>query len=656
VSVERARSVVESRLAGALTGSDMLHFAEHGAVPVADVLADPGRFDECSLYDPLEPDYGGSSTAMFFANDMTTGTAIVFSHAHGGRSFVLRHDESTLRARLAAMDPEDVVAGWARMVAAAALAPDAEERVLADVRGLTKTSIAGLRKALKATKFEARQRDLGAAPDPADEFAQAFLKEFYAGGATLIFTETRAFWRYTGTHWASVAEPTLRGEVQQLASMRWDAVCAGFAAQGKAAPALSAFVVSVMALLAGKTVRDGDPLRLNSPRPAVLNMKNGELWLDAEGPVLRPHRPDSYLTACSDITYDAQAKAPGFDKALRGILSLTGGVPMVDQDEMVRHVEELLGYAAQTERDLKVFMLFTGPGDNGKTRLSKLLQLIVGQDAIVFDRLSGIDDNQFSTSKLVGKQILVDDDADHEYLLPDGLLKKIAESKPLTAERKYEGAFTFVASVVPIILANSWPRSRDLSRGMQTRAQVLYLPRSFKRPEECASSDPDRQRPEVWEQVYANEMPGVVNALIAGYYRVRKRRGFSQPPSARTAFDAWLRDANVVSRFLAEACERADPTRPGVTSRVLNQVFNAWADAEGVAAAHRPQANRMRSRLEELGFKVAHTNRGTAVYGLKPRAEWMDRVFELPEEMSETSLQAMGLEAEIAAAGLSDLL
>lgn len=656
MNVERARSIVESRLAGTLAGSDELHFAIHGEVLVADVLTDPQKFDECSLHDPLEPDYGSSSTAIFYANDKTTGTAVVFSHAHGGRSFCLRHDESTLRARLGAMDPEGVAAGWARMVVAASLAHDAEERVLAAVRGLTKTPIDGLRKALKAAKLEARQRDRGAAPDPADKLAEEFLKEYYAGGATLIFTETRAFWRYTGTHWTAIAEHPLRGEVQQFASARWDAVCSWFAAQEKSAPALSAFITSVMALLSGKTVKAGDPLRFNSPRPAVQNMKNGELWLEADGPMLKGHRPESYLTSCSDINYDPNAKSPGFDEALRGILSQPGGVPMNDQDEMVRHVEELLGYAAQTERDLKVFMLITGPGDNGKTRLSKLLQLIVGQDAIVFDRLSGIEDNQFSTSKLVGKQILVDDDADHEYLLPDGLLKKIAEAKPLTAERKFEGAFTFVASVVPIILANSWPRTRDLSRGMQTRAQVLHLPRSFKRPEECVATDPDRQRPEVWEQVYASEMPGVVNALLAGYYRVRRRKGFAPPPSARAAFDAWLRDANVVSRFVAEACERTDAKRPGTTTRVLNQVFNDWADAERVALAHRPQANRMRSRFEDLGFKVMHTNRGTAVYGLRPRAEWMARLFEHPEEISEASLQAMELEAEIASAGLSDLL
>jgi len=194
------------------------------------------------------------------------------------------------------------------------------------------------------------------------------------------------------------------------------------------------------------------------------------------GPELRPHSPESYLTSCSPITYDEEANAPLFDTAVRGILSFSGGEPMPDQDEMLRHVEELLGYTIQTRRNLKVFVLIVGPGDNGKTRIVKLIQLILGTDAIAFDRLAGVDEdgNRFATSRLIGKQAIIDDDVDADYLLPDGMLKKIAEEKPLTAEAKFKDAISFIAQVVPWLLGNSWPKTRDLSRGMQTRAQVLY--------------------------------------------------------------------------------------------------------------------------------------------------------------------------------------
>jgi hypothetical protein len=61
IHVSTARRIVESRYRGELVGSDTLVFDEPavGTVTVADVLADPARFDDLTLADPLEgPSYG----------------------------------------------------------------------------------------------------------------------------------------------------------------------------------------------------------------------------------------------------------------------------------------------------------------------------------------------------------------------------------------------------------------------------------------------------------------------------------------------------------------------------------------------------------------------------------------------------------------------
>ena len=252
-----------------------------------------------------------------------------------------------------------------------------------------------------------------------------------------------------------------------------------------------------------------------------------------------------------------------------------------------------------------------------------MLTLILGMDAIAFDRLAGVDEsgNRFAAGRLVGKLVLVDDDVDFEYLLPDGLLKKIAEEKPLTAEGKFKDHFSFIAQIVPWLLGNSWPRSRDLTRGMQTRANVLHLPRSFLKPSECGENHPDRQRPELWDTVYAEEMSGVLNRLVAGYYRVAKRKGFLPPESAQRAFNMWLADANVVARFVDEACEPIEPGKAGFTTTAGYEAFIDWCDDNGVQQKHRPQANQFKKRLEDLGIKVSHTEKGTGVFGYRLKDE-----------------------------------
>lgn len=622
ISVEHARRVVETRHGGTLIGSDLLFFDDHGDVTVAEVLANLEVYDEATLADPIDGDIAGK--AILFIN-ADTGTPIVYSHAHGGSSFFLKHDLSSLLGRLDKMEVEAARQEWLSGLRIAELRCDELDQYFTAVKSKTGIGIGALRKAaseLKSSAVLESSQDLK--QDPGVFLANLLLEQQYAAGSALLKLESGHYWHYTGTHWCQIRDSILSSQLQVIAQTQWGRVLSMWAFSGKKSTTLASLVSSALTCLGNLVVTPGDPLRLNDTRPSVINCINGELWLMDNGSQLRTHCPDSYLTSCSPIIYDPLAVAPTFEMAMRGILSLPGGIPMPDQDSMLRHIEELLGYTIQTRRDHKAFILIVGPGDNGKTAFIKLLRIILGDSAIAFDRLAGVNEggNRFATSRLVGKLVLIDDDVDYEYLLPDGLLKKIAEEKPLTAEGKFKDSFQFVAQVVPILLGNTWPKSRDLTRGMQTRANVLHLPRSFLKPGECQLNDPDRQRPELWQRVYKEEMPGVLNRLIDGYYRFVACQGFSPPISAQRAFDMWLAEANVVARFIEDACDRIDPTQPGCTTTMAFEAFIMWSDSNGVQPRHRPQQNQLKKRLQEIGLRVGHTDHGTGVYGIKIKSQW----------------------------------
>jgi len=59
------------------------------AVPVAVILANRDRYNECRTLDPLEPDYGdGRAVGVLL---LKGGRPMLFSHAHGGASYALVH-------------------------------------------------------------------------------------------------------------------------------------------------------------------------------------------------------------------------------------------------------------------------------------------------------------------------------------------------------------------------------------------------------------------------------------------------------------------------------------------------------------------------------------------------------------------------------------
>ena len=236
ISQQRAIRTVESRIGGTLSGADVLDFSEHGPVTVAAVLADPDRYDHCYLHDPVEPDYGSGTTAIFFANHDTCQPRI-FSHAHGGRSFLLTYDEESLTARLKNMRDDDLRHGWLPLLASAELQPDALDRVLKGLVEVTGSNLGTLRKAVKDYLKTARITQQGVAPDPSVKLVEALLAERFGNGEWLIATEARQCWQYNGRYWEKIDDAVLRGAIQDMATERWDWIANMFAAQGKKIPA-----------------------------------------------------------------------------------------------------------------------------------------------------------------------------------------------------------------------------------------------------------------------------------------------------------------------------------------------------------------------------------------------------------------------------------
>jgi hypothetical protein len=100
MEIDAARAVIQSSLRGDLTSLDMLQFDDDviDAVSVADVLADPERFHDRTLADPLEGRAYGRGKAKVYRN--SDSSVVINSFAHGGIVYRLRHDAAFMEAQL----------------------------------------------------------------------------------------------------------------------------------------------------------------------------------------------------------------------------------------------------------------------------------------------------------------------------------------------------------------------------------------------------------------------------------------------------------------------------------------------------------------------------------------------------------------------------
>jgi putative DNA primase/helicase len=427
--------------------------------------------------------------------------------------------------------------------------------------------------------------------DSAQVLAARILDHHSAQGEHLMLGSDDRFWHYKGRVWTPVSEKWILGKIYQ--SIESNPVKGQ-----KAAPLLG----QVLILLKAKVSSKDKILKFGANPLPVINCSNGELWISEDGSVdLRPHRPESFLRHCLDVAYDPVARCPEYDRALRGIFS-TAKRP----DVMIRHWHELVGYIIQPRRQIPIIPILFGGGDNGKTKLMHTVIELLGPSLVHAQRIEDLGNGRFAMGNLFGRLLFIDDDVRTGARLPDGILKTISEAKEVTGEIKFGPVFNFIVRAVPVLLCNNVPSLADLSHGMLRRLMVIPFDRTFT----AADKDPD-----LFERIWAKELPGVLNRAIEGYRRVVARGStFKLPSAVKAATSRWLQYANPLPAFIEAGCLQDPEAECHLVD--FYRAYSEWARAMGYAPIQNRQTVSL--NLEHLGFAAKTGPRGTVLEGLAP--------------------------------------
>jgi P4 family phage/plasmid primase-like protien len=434
------------------------------------------------------------------------------------------------------------------------------------------------------------------------DLARHVLDDQFSGGKHLK-RFSKIWWEYRGGVWRRAEEDTIAKRVMdtvlKLTQENDERLTILFARAAESrGDRMNALVDTLKSVLEKIVAEEGgdDPLNMCASRvPMVLNTLNCELWFEQDGTFeVRDHRAESRLTSQIGCVYDPDAKCPTWEKSLQ--LIFRGSE---EPNEVIRHWEEVIGYALQPTRHIPVCLLMMGPGSNGKTFAMQVASAVAGIDAVASMSLAEIakGSNTHFADGLQGKLMLLDDDLKEKTLLPDDWLKKLSEDKAITANPKFGRQYSFVSRCLPIILANFAPSTVDLSEGLRRRMTVFES--SYVIPEEA-------KNPLHKTIIMDHELPGVLNRFIAGFQQVL-RRGyrFDVPADCLAAKEKWLVSSNPTVLFTREAIERSD----GVVVRatLMYDYYLHWAkfNEHNIRGLGR---NKFYEALEKLGFRRVNRN------------------------------------------------
>jgi len=122
-----------------------------------------------------------------------------------------------------------------------------------------------------------------------------------------------------------------------------------------------------------------------------------------------------------------------------------------------------------------------------------------------------------------------------------------------------------------------------------------------------------KRTPDLFEAIWSEELPGVLNQALAGYKRLLERgTRFKLPRAVRQATTAWLQQANPLPAFIASQCCETPQDR--CLMQDFYRGYSAWTKAMGYTLTQTQQT--VTRNLEHLHYQTKGTNRGIAIVGL----------------------------------------
>lgn len=268
--------------------------------------------------------------------------------------------------------------------------------------------------------------------------------------------------------------------------------------------------------------------------------------------------------------YDAKADCPKFKRFINNLF----------YEEDIPVIQEYLGYCLVPNTLAQTALFIIGEGGEGKSRITILMEHIIGHDNVVIGDFIGLQD-KFSTTSLDKQMMFIDDDLSLEALDDTSNFKKIVTAET-TMEVEPKGKPKYKTKLYSRILCcgNGAIQSKfDRSDGFYRRLLISKVkPVHYAKPDRTLSDQLDK------------EIPGIINWLLEGLCRV-VRNGFIIEPSVRMTQELQsVRDSSdTIQLFMSDEqfIEYTGDKDDKVSIKQLYDAYENWCQDNNYLVIHK---------------------------------------------------------------------
>jgi len=272
-------------------------------------------------------------------------------------------------------------------------------------------------------------------------------------------------------------------------------------------------------------------------REGLVNCKNG--IFDIHNNRFLPHSPAHKFFHKLPYDYSRDAECPVWDELLA---NLTCNRPHLQEV-----IEEFLGWTivGGPYKPQKILIMYGG-GDNGKTTLANIFEMVVGEENASHVSASEIK-QPHEAIRLENKLLNVSEEEPENSFHESGPLKRMTGDGFVKVAYLYQNKYDYKNRAKQVITYNTLPKLTDKSNGMRRRLMIVPF-------ELDMSKEPDKRIDNIYGKI-EGELSGILNRAIFAYKRLAARGDFNDIPESKAFYDKMILDSDDVLSWLEERIE-----------------------------------------------------------------------------------------------------
>lgn len=331
----------------------------------------------------------------------------------------------------------------------------------------------------------------------------------------------------------------------------------------------------------------------DTAKHVLINVENGTLEIGTGGVKLREFRAEDFLRCLLPFSFSEQAEYPTWQNFLDRVLP---------DKESQQVLQEFFGYVF-TELKLEKTLLLYGSGANGKSVCFEVMNSLLGEENVTNYSLSSLN-NDYQRAMLSGK--LLNYASELSGKLEADVFKKLVSGEPVEARLPYEKPFIMRRYARLAFNCNELPR--DVEHNEAFFRRFLIIPFNVIIPKE-------ERNTELAKEIICDELPGILNWVLAGLDRLRTQGQFSPCSSSQKILEEYRKESDSVAMFIDEfGYQKTNASEEFVDLDMLYSEYRAFCQHGGCLAVSSPK---FRPRLERLGFQWKRRSTGKVVFARK---------------------------------------